>query len=299
MSAGHTVIGGVRADPGVPVAWPWTALDYTDEASLTASVVEVAPDAIVHCAIANDFNLLYNDRRGGYDAYVSATARLARAAAGLNAQMVFLSSDWVLDGSGHMVADDLPPNPVNVYGVLKALGEQVVHDLGPDGAVVRIGGVTGTGRVRAAGVRSQDVGFGYFVATLVNTLSRGEPYAVWEGEGVNMVATPSLASDIGWGIERIIAQRIAGTFALVTSDPIDRLSLATLSANTFGLNADLISTCAAPLDQRFPAPVPVDTSIDSRSTNERLGLRPFTVADLLMAFKRECESGLLEPSRAV
>ena len=95
------------------------------------------------------------------------------------------------------------------------------------------------------------------------------------------------------------ALRRAGTFALVTSDPIDRLALATLSAHTFGLDAGLISTCPAPDDQRFPAPVPVDTSINPNATNERLGLRPLTVAALLAAFKRECESGRLEPSRVV
>jgi len=299
QAAGHHVIGGVRAAPDLPVPWQWAALDYSSQAALDAAVAEQAVDAVVHCAIANDFNLLDRDRHGGYDAYVGVTARLARAAAARDAQLVFISSDWVLDGTGHMVPDDLPPNPVNVYGVLKALGEQVVRDLGPSGAVVRIGGVTGMPRVKPSGARVQDVGFGYFIATLVDALARGEQFEVWEGEGVNLVATPSLASEIGWGVERIVSGRHEGMFAVVASEPVERLALARMAADAFDLDAGLIGRCAAPAEHRFPAPVPVDTSIDSASTRRRLGLRPMPVVELLAAFRREREGGRLEPARAV
>ena len=47
------------------------------------------------------------------------------------------------------------------------------------------------------GPRSQDVGFGYFVTSLVNSLSKGETFAVWGGDQVNKIATPSLAAGSG------------------------------------------------------------------------------------------------------
>lgn len=296
--AGHDPIGGVRSVPEGGVPWKSVVIDYAQADEVDRVFEEVRPDAVVHCAISNDFTMLDRDRQAAFDAYVGMTTRVTRAAAAVGAHVVYVSSDWVLDGSRHMVPEDEPPNPVNIYGVLKALSEQVVRDLAPDGAIVRISGVTGMPRVRESGPRAQDVGFGFFVATLITTLSAGQRFAVWEGDGVNLVATPSLASDIGWGIERMVSDRIGGSFALVSANPVNRISLAELAAETFDLDASLIERIEAPLDQRFPAPVPVDTSMSSERTRETLRLPARTIEELLAAFRRERETGRLEPSGA-
>jgi dTDP-4-dehydrorhamnose reductase len=286
---GHEVIAGTRASGDLP--WPALILEYADIQPTQLAGIDV----VVHCAIANDFERLQADRRYARDSYVELTSRLARAAEAVGARMVFISTDWVFDGTGHLVAEDEPVNPVNFYGVLKAIGEQVIKDLATNGAICRIGGVKGWHRLAASAKRSQDVGFGYFTSTLVTQLSQGEPFTVWEGANVNEVATVALASEIGAGIDRIIRRDASGTFHLVCDEPVTRWDLAVRAADVFGLDRDLLRTGPVPPESEFPAPVPRDTSMDRRRTVEALGLAPAGVDDVLRALKSEMETGMVQP----
>lgn len=286
---GHEVIAGTRAATGLP--WPALVLDYSaiDPADLAGI------DAVVHCAIANDFERLQADRGYAWDSYVELTSRLTRAADTAGARMVFISTDWVFDGTGHLVREDEPVNPVNFYGVLKAVGEQVIKDLAHEPAICRIGGVKGWHRLADSAKRSQDVGFGYFTSSLVTQLRRGETFTVWEGDNVNEVATVALASEIGAGIDRIIRLDATETFHLVCDEPVNRWDLAVRAAEIFDLDPGLLRTGPVPPESQFPAPVPRDTSMDRSRTAATLGLSPAGVDDVLRALKAELETGRVQP----
>ena len=286
---GHEVVAGTRSSTNLP--WPALVMDY---ASIDPSSLQ-GFDAIVHCAIANDFERLQADRHYAWDSYVELTARLTKAASIAGARMIFISTDWVFDGTGHLVPEDEPVNPVNFYGVLKAVGEQVVKDLGRAPAVCRIGGVKGWHRLADSAKRSQDVGFGYFTSTLVTNLRRGEPFIVWEGPNVNEVATVALASEIGAGVDRIIRFDAEGTFHLVCDEPVTRWDLAVRAAEIFDLDPGLLSTGPVPPESEFPAAVPRDTSMKRERTVATLGLSPAGVDDVLRALKAELETGRVQP----
>ena len=291
---GHQVIGIIRK-PSDPTP-PW-AERLTDLASVP-SIAEAlrGADAVVHCAISNDFNTLMNDRPKAYDSYVGLTNRIAQAANIAGAHMVYISTDWTMDGTRHRTPESDCGNPINIYGFLKAMGEQVVRDLCPEsGAICRIGGVMGAHRLLPSGPRSQDVGFGYFVASIVQTIQRGERFAVWGGPYVNEIATPSLASEIGAQVERVILRKATGTLHLVGDDAIGRMDLARLVCDVFELDAAMLDEIDAPEDQRFPQGVPVDSSLDNAYTKRALGLGPTSVRALLTAFRREMETGQLHP----
>jgi dTDP-4-dehydrorhamnose reductase len=291
---GHRVVGVIRkpSDPTPP--WSEMLTDLGSVHSLAASLA--GADAVVHCAISNDFNSLMNDRPKAYDAYVGMTQRVAQAANLVGAQMIYISTDWTMDGTRHRTPESDCGNPINIYGFLKAMGEQVVRDLCPNsGAVCRIGGVMGAHRLLPSGPRSQDVGFGYFVASIVQTLQRGERFAVWGGEFVNKIATPSLASEIGAEIERVIKRGVSGTLHLVGDDAVTRMELAELVCEIFELDASLLYEIDAPVEARFAQGVPVDSSLDNAHTKQVLGLGPTPLRALLAAFRREMETGELHP----
>ena len=111
------------------------------------------------------------------------------------AALAYVSTDWVFDGTQGGADERTPPNPINLYGALKAFSELVVHERAERGLVARVAGVMGSTAPQRAMPRSQDAGFGYFVASLVDALSAGEPFVVWTSEAINMRATPSLASE--------------------------------------------------------------------------------------------------------
>ena len=288
QSSGHEVIGLVRSEAKLP--WETKLVDFTSEDSISSALE--GTEAVVHCAIANDFNRLLQDRDFAYDSFVGMTSRVVKAANIAGSKPIYISTDWVMDGTTHLSLESNKGNPVNFYGFLKAMGEQVVRDLAPEnGAVCRIGGVMGFHQTKLDGPRSQDVGFGYFVTSLVNSLSKGDTFAVWGGDQVNKIATPSLAAEIGAQVEKVAIRNATGTFHLVGDDAVTRMELAKLVCEVFNLDASLLQETNPPESELFPAPVPVDTSLSNVYTKKILGIGEKSLRNLLESLRIEYEAG--------
>jgi dTDP-4-dehydrorhamnose reductase len=243
-------------------------VDVTDAAAVRRSVAAYRPDAIVHAAILNDFSRL---EREGWEAYVGATRNIVDAAG--DAHVVLVSTDWVFSGPAD---ETTPPNPINLYGMLKAASELVV---GPSGAVARISAVQGA----SDAPREQDAGFGYFVAALVRALRAGERFTVWEGADINMVATPTLDSDAAGLIRLIVEGGHRGIFHCCGGEPADRRTLALRAAEVFGLDAGLLDF-GPPPPQRSPNPY--DTRLDATATAAALGVELPSLDDQLRRLER-------------
>ena len=269
ISGGSGFVGGHLVEAFDDVLAPsHSEVDVTDADAVRRSIAAHEPDVIVHAAILNDFSRL---EREGWAAYVGATRNVVDAADG--ALVILVSTDWVFSGPAR---EDSPPSPVNLYGMLKAASELVV---GERGAVARISAVQS---FRGA-PRGQDAGFGYFVASLVRALRAGERYTVWEGADVNMVATPTLASDAAGLIRRIAEGGHRGIFHCCGGESVDRRTLALRTVDAFGLDGDLLEWGPAP---QQPWPVPYDTRLDATATAAALGVELPDLDDQLRRLER-------------
>ncbi len=290
LAAGHEVIGLVRSEPRQSLPWKTTITDLSSTSSISQATKGCT--AIVHAAIANDFNKLQENRQFAYDSFVGLTQRVTHAANQNGAQIIYISTGWVMDGTGHLVLETDTGNPVNFYGVLKSLGEQVIRDLAPEtGTIARVDGVMGIHQTLEVGPRTQDVGFGYFASALVADLKADKTFTVFGGDLVNKITAPSLASEIGAQIERIISRKAQGTFHLVGDDAISRMDYARLICKIFELDETLLREAEPPLADQFPGQVPSDTSLSNLATKERLGIGSTSLRDLLLALKREIDTG--------
>lgn len=236
---------------------------------------EVPPkvDVIVHAAIWNALDGLLSDRRRAWAGYVEATRNCVRS----GAHVVLVSTDWVFDGTQGPATEDEPPNPINAYGFLKAASELIVLEAG--GTVARIAGVQGVHRARVGVPRAQDYGFGYLVASVVDALSAGREFTVWDAPSINRVATPVLATDAGELIWRALEREVTGTLHCVGSEHIDRVALARRAVEAFDLDPALLRVGAPP---EPPAErIPVDTRLDATRTAEVLDVELPDVSKLL------------------
>ena len=272
-------------------------LDLLDEAAVQASVAAFDPDVIVHSMILNDFAAMYADRELAWRSYVGTTETLARAADEAGAKLILVSTDWVFDGTQSGADEYTPPNPVNLYGVLKMASEQAARLSCRRTAVARVSAVSGMHWMRDSTPRVQDGGFGYLVTSIVGALEAGRPFGVWEADGINMVATPSLASESGEVMWRIAAdESAAGVFHCCGAESVGRMELARLACKVFDLDPALLSstppdTSVAGAVGEFP--IPYDTSLSVRRTREVLGYEPPGIRELLARFRRERASGRL------
>lgn len=270
-------------------------VDLTDPGQVLPSVTAFEPDAVVHCAILNDLATMLRDRRAAWDAYVGATRNVVDAANAVGAQVVLVSTDWVFDGTQHRATEDTPPNPVNIYGALKFACELVAVERARRPAVARVSGVNGVHWARPGAPRSQDAGFGYFVTSIVEALRAGEPFHVWESDEINMVASPSLASDCAELIWRILAGGHEGIFHCCGGEEVTRHQLALATTEAFGLDPALLRF-GPPAPGALPRmPVPYDTSLDGAATAAALRVRLPDVADQLRRLRAQMDRGVVEP----
>lgn len=255
-------------------------VELTDPEAVARSVRAAAPDAIVHGAIWNDPAGLRSDRRRAWESYVEATRHLTRAATRAGAQMLLISTDWVFDGTQGPAAEDEPPNPINTYGFLKAASEIVVLSEGERATVARIAGVQGVHRTRPQTPRAQDAGFGYLAASVVDALSAGRRFTVWDGPQLNRVATPTLATDAGEMIWAALARGMTGILHCCGCEHADRVELARRTARAFGLDESLLDVGPPPA-ALVAERVPADTRLDAAATRARLGLPEYGLDGML------------------
>ncbi|MGZ6703545.1 MAG: SDR family oxidoreductase [Solirubrobacteraceae bacterium] len=265
-------------------------VDLTDAVMVRRSVCATRPDAIVHAAIWNEPERLLSDRRRAWSAYVEATRHVVDAANLVGAQVVLISTDWVFDGTQGPADEHEPPNPINLYGFLKASSELVVTQRADCGTVARIAGVQGVHRARPRSPRAQDAGFGYLVASLVDALLAGEPFTVWDGPGINELATPVLATDAAELVWRAIEGKATGVLHCCGARHTDRVSLARAAVEAFELEPELLRVGPVPAGVIGSAPVPRDTRLDGRATATRLGVELPDLEGMLERLRRDLQN---------
>ena len=265
-------------------------VDLTDEPIVRRSVRATRPDAIVHAAIWNDPAGLRSDRRRAWDAYVGATRNVVTAANAVDAHVVLISTDWVFDGTQAPADESEPPNPINSYGFLKACSELVVSEGAARGTIARIAGVQGVHHARPHTPRAQDAGFGYLVVSLVEALRAGERFAVWDGPGVNRLATPTLASDAAELVWRALEREVTGVLHCCGAEHVERVGLARRAVDAFELDPELLDVVAPPEGEVGSERIPRDTRLDGRATARALDVELPDLDAMLRRLRAELES---------
>jgi dTDP-4-dehydrorhamnose reductase len=259
-------------------------VDLTDPGVVRRSVAAAGPDAIVHAAIWNDPAALLRDRRRAWASYIEATRHVVDAANAVGAHVVLVSTDWVFDGTQGPARETDPPNPINAYGFLKAASELVVTNVAQCGTVARVAGVQGVHRARPQTPRAQDAGFGYLVVSLVEALRAGRRFTVWDDPRLNMLATPTLATNAAELIWRTLERRVTGILHCCGGEHCDRIGLAHRAIAAFNLDLELLDV--GPPDVRAVAGrVPFDTRLDAAATSAALGA---PLLDLDTMLRRLC-----------
>jgi dTDP-4-dehydrorhamnose reductase len=169
----------------------------------------------------------------------------------------------------------------------------VVLERARHGAVARISGVNGVHWSLHEMPIAQNAGFGYFVDTVRLALGAGLPFTVWEGSKLNMVATPTLASDAGERMWRIAERGLDGVFHCCGAEAIGRRDLALATALAWDLDPSLIRTGPPDGQQLGGAPVPYDSSLSCAATAQALDLAPLPVAEQLRQMRAQLETGEL------
>ncbi|NVO89140.1 dTDP-4-dehydrorhamnose reductase [Lactobacillus rhamnosus] len=104
-------------------------LDITDEAAVNQYFADYQPDLVYHCAAYTAVDKAEDEAKAlNQLVNVDGTRNLAKAAAKVDATLVYISTDYVFDGdSKEIYTVDDQPAPRNEYGRAKYEGEQQVQ----------------------------------------------------------------------------------------------------------------------------------------------------------------------------
>ncbi|MBO1511889.1 dTDP-4-dehydrorhamnose reductase [Metabacillus bambusae] len=119
-------------------------LNITNEEAVYSYVKKLNPDAIIHCAAYTGVDKAEDDKSNCWNINVEGTKYLAKVAREINAKFLYISTDYVFDGTGvtpFLETDAV--SPIGHYGLTKHKGEEVVQSLLDKWFIVRISWVFG------------------------------------------------------------------------------------------------------------------------------------------------------------
>jgi dTDP-4-dehydrorhamnose reductase len=179
-------------------------VDVTRPREVAAAVEEAGANVVVHAAAMTDVDGCERDPVGAFTTNALGTRNVAVACQSAGAPMIYLSTDFVFDGTGDRPYREFdPPNPLCVYGRSKLEGEQYVRHLVPRHMVVRTAWLYGA--------RGRN-----FVRSILSAATRDEPVRVV----TDQVGSPTYTRDLASAIVRLVETRLWGVYHVTNSGAV-------------------------------------------------------------------------------
>lgn len=177
-SKGHTPIK-ISRDVG----------DITKEEAISSFLLTSKADALIHCAAYTAVDAAEEDRETCFQVNVRATQNLARICKKMSIPIIYISTDYVFDGSGdHAWETTDKPAPINYYGYTKWLGEQAVIEETDQYFIVRTSWVFGEKKISFVKSRLSEAQTGKY--------NNGNPIGKQISIASNQTGSPTYSKDL-------------------------------------------------------------------------------------------------------
>jgi len=160
-------------------------LDVTDFESLKL-LKELKPDVIINTAayVRVDDAELYPER--AFQVNAVGALNVARIANEINAINIYISTDYVFDGTkGKPYTEEDAPNPISVYGLSKYAGEIFTRNYSPKHYVIRVASLYGKAGASGKG--------GNFVEFMIQKAKKREEIRVVDDQFMSPTYTKDVA----------------------------------------------------------------------------------------------------------
>lgn len=137
-------------------------MDITQEQIVDKVIQEVRPDAVIHCAAYTAVDAAEENEELCRLVNAKGTLYIAKACKKLDIKMLYLSTDYVFDGTGERPWEpDDERHPLNIYGQTKYEGELAIQENLDKYFIVRIAwvfGVNGKNFIKAVLNKGKEAG---------------------------------------------------------------------------------------------------------------------------------------------
>ncbi len=218
--------------------WGREEADITDEGAVRAAGRGLDFEAVIHAAAYTNVDGAEAQPELAMAVNRDGTRNVAALARERGAVLVYVSSDYVFDGSKRTpYQEDDPTAPRSVYGASKLAGEQAALESGVPCLAVRTSWLFGPGGKN-------------FVDTIATRALRGESLDVVDDQ----TGSPTYARDLAHGIELLLRRGALGVVHVTNSGQTTWHGLAVEIARTLAAPIEIRPTSTARLNRPAPRP---------------------------------------------
>ncbi len=226
-------------------------LDVVDRTAVREATAGFQPDIVLHGGAYTAVDACESDPDTAFAVNAVGTRNIAEAASDVGAHLVYISTDYVFDGTLDRPYDEWdPPNPSSVYGRSKLGGETEVHNVaGPSATVVRTAWVSGA--------------HGANMVKTVLRLAGADPDGTLRFVD-DQHGCPTFTADLAQAVVRLALDRRPGTFHVTNQGETTWFGFARATLAAAGLDPDRVEPIAtSDLDPPRPAPRPANSRLEN------------------------------------
>ncbi|TIC35747.1 methionine adenosyltransferase II, beta [Wallemia mellicola] len=112
--------------------------DLNDEKAIEGVIREQQPDVLIHCAAERRPDVAQNDPAATEKLNVDVSGNLSRLMKNIGGSIIYISTDYVFDGTKPPYTTTDTPNPLNLYGKTKLAGEKAVTQNNDKSVILRV-----------------------------------------------------------------------------------------------------------------------------------------------------------------
>lgn len=219
--------------------------DIRDTRACRGAVSTVGPNIVVNCAAYTDVNGAESRAELALQVNAAGARNVALAATESHARCVYISTDYVFDGTKPTpYVEEDPIGALNAYGQSKAMGEKECMAAAPDHAVIRSSWLYGP--------------FGRnFVSTILRLASEHNALRVV----ADQVGTPTYTRDFARAIAEIAFSSHSGIFHVTNSGHCSWYEFACAIVREAGLQIEITPIPSA--EYKTPAKRPLNSRLES------------------------------------
>lgn len=265
----HEVLGTYLEKPRGAVfnSFP---LDVLNRSDIRKVFEGFTPQCVVHLAGSKDVQWCERNPQEAYKLNTESVRYVAEACQEFSCGLIFLSSDYVFEGTKGRYSLESVCNPQTVYGKTKLEAENILKGMSIPFSIIRTGGVY-------AGVNPPQSLLGF----ALNSLQKKQEVNAFD----NIFNTPTFIGDLCKAIEILGQKQMTGHFHLGGASRESRYSFLRLFAQAFGFPEELIKRGQFKQEKGFLRPR--DISLDSSSAYQAIGFLFHGAADgLRLAYRQ-------------
>ena len=112
-------------------------VDLRNIESIKKCILQLKPDTVINCAANVDLDFLEKNEKQAIAINAIGAKNLALVANQNDIRLIHISTDGIFDGKKGNYSEEDVPNPINVYGKSKLMGEQKIKENSNNYVIIR------------------------------------------------------------------------------------------------------------------------------------------------------------------